>query len=464
MINKIFSRLKNIHSSILTPISFLLMAFFVVLFFYAPFVAEKNIIDSAKEGSIVVFALVAYTSYILIKREKKLLDANDKLEKKLNNILLDFDKNVIASTTDIDGNILYASELFCKLSGYKKEELVGKNHRLIKHNDMPKAMYLEMLRTLEAGEIWRGEIKNSTKDGSFYWVDAIVSPVLNEDGKIIEYNSIRQDITSKKELQNLNESLKQKIVQAIKETQEKEQHMLKQSKMAQMGEMLSMIAHQWRQPLAAISSTASSLEVKMILKDVDLEVFKSGIKDIQAYSQHLSSTIDDFRNFFMDSKVLTRTSFESILNKTISIVKTSLDKRDIIISFQNHFENEFYIYENEFEQVVLNLIQNAEDAIVENGINNGIIEIKTYKLNGKAIFEISDNARGINNEIMEKIFEPYFSTKLKKNGTGLGLYMSKIIIENHCLGTIDAFNTFEGAMFRITLDPNEFAPLPALAQ
>jgi signal transduction histidine kinase len=225
-----------------------------------------------------------------------------------------------------------------------------------------------------------------------------------------------------------------------------------------MGEMLSMIAHQWRQPLAAISSTASSLEVKMILKEIEIDTFKSGIKDIQAYSQHLSSTINDFRNFFIDSKVLTKTSFESIFDKTISIAKSSLDKRDIIIRFQNLFEDEFYIYENEFEQVILNLIQNAEDAIVENGIENGIIEIKTYKLNDKAVFEIYDNARGIDNAIMGKIFEPYFSTKLKKNGTGLGLYMSKTIIENHCLGTIDAFNTFEGAMFRITLNPNEFLP------
>ncbi len=457
MKNQISLKLNNIRSSILTPIAFLLMAIFAVLFFYTPLITGKSVIDIAKEGAIMVFALVAYTSYILIKREKKLLNASDKLEQKLNNILQDFDKNVITSTTDIDGNIIYVSELFSQLSGYKKEELIGQNHKLLKCNDMSEQMHNEMLKTLRTGETWRGEIKNSTKDGNFYWVDAIVSPILDEHGIVIGYNSIRQNITSKKELENLNESLKEKIAQAIKETQEKEQHMLKQSKMAQMGEMLSMIAHQWRQPLAAISSTASSLEVKMILKDIDIYTLKSGIKDIQAYSQHLSSTINDFRNFFRNSKVLTKTSFETIFDKTISIVKSSLDKRDIIIRFQNQFEDEFCIYESEFEQVVLNLIQNAEDAIFENGIENGIIEIKTYKLNDKAIFEIYDNANGIDNALMGKIFEPYFSTKNKKNGTGLGLYMSKIIIENHCLGTIDAYNTFDGAMFRITLNPNEFS-------
>lgn len=456
MKDKISPKFKSIRSSILTPVSFLFMALFVVLFFYTPYITEKSILDIAKEGSLIVLALVAYISYTLVQREKKLLNANNELEQKLKNMLLDFDKNVIASTTDLDGNIVYASELFCKLSGYKKEELIGHNHKLIKHHDMPEATYKEMLKSIRAGKTWRGEIKNATKDGGFYWVDAIVSPVFDKNGRVIEYISIRQDITSKKELQNLNKSLKEKISQAILETKEKEHHMLKQSKMAQMGEMLSMIAHQWRQPLAAISSTASSLEVKMILKDIEIEGFRGAIKDIQAYSQHLSSTINDFRNFFIDSKVLTKTTFESILDKTIQIVKTSLENRDIIVTIQNKFEDEFCIYQNEFEQVVLSLIQNAEDAIVEHGIINGIIEIKTYRLDGKAVFEIYDNARGIDNALMDRIFDPYFSTKSKKNGTGLGLYMSKTIIENHCLGTLDAFNTLEGAMFRITLNPDEF--------
>ncbi|MEA2091377.1 MAG: PAS domain S-box protein, partial [Campylobacterota bacterium] len=389
--------------------------------------------------SLIGFFLVTYLSYVLIKREKELLEANDELQEELKNILKDFDKNVIASTTDTDGNIIYASEMFCKLSKYTKDELVGKNHNIIRHKDMPKEIFKDMWNTIESGKTWRGEIKNRKKDGSSYWADAIISPVFDDSGKIIEYNAIRQDITSKKELESLNKTLEEKISAAITQTKEKEQHMLNQSKMAQMGEMLSMIAHQWRQPLAAISSTASALELRMLMDNYEQLFFSAGIKDIQAYSQHLSLTINDFRNFFKDSKVVSKTTFETIIDDTVQIVKTSLQDHDIILSIQNDFKDELCIYENEFKQVILNLIKNAEDAILENNIRNGLIEIKTYKEGSNAIFEVCDNGGGIDSEIANNIFDPYFSTKDKKSGTGLGLYMSKTIIENHCLGSIESF-------------------------
>ncbi len=406
--------------------------------------------------SIVGFFLVAYLSYVLISREKELLDANDELQEEFKNLYKDFDKNVIASTTDIKGNILYASEMFCKLSQYSKDELIGKNHNIIRHKDMPKELFRDMWETIQSGKTWRGEIKNSKKYSGFYWVDAIISPVFNSDGEIIEYNAIRHDITSEKELEGLNINLEERISQAIIQTKEKEQHMLNQSKMAQMGEMLSMIAHQWRQPLAAISSTASALELRMIMDNYEQLFFTAAIKDIQAYSQHLSLTINDFRNFFKDSKVATKTTFETIIDDTVQIVKISLQNRDIILSIQNDFKDELYIYENEFKQVILNLIKNAEDAIIENDISNGLIEIKTYKEGSNAIFEVCDNGGGIESEIMTKIFDPYFSTKDKQSGTGLGLYMSKTIIENHCLGSIEYFHVENGAKFKITLNPTKF--------
>jgi signal transduction histidine kinase len=322
MKNKIQSIINTLHASIIIkPIIFAVVIVFIMLYFHIHYI-------------IVGIFLITYLSYVLLKREKKLLDANNKLKEKLKNL------------------------------------------------------------------------KNTTS-------------------------------------------------KALILAKEKEQQMLKQSKMAQMGEMLSMIAHQWRQPLTAISSTASTLELKILMDDYNKQTFTKSIKDIQAYSQHLSLTINDFRNFFRDSKVVTQTTFESIIDNTVQIVKTSLESQDIILSIENNFREKLYIYENEFKQVTLNLIKNAEDAIIENDINNGFISIKTYELNNNAVFEVSDNARGINDDIIDKIFDPYFSTKDKKSGTGIGLYMSKTIIENHCLGSLECFNTQEGAMFRITIDPNK---------
>ena len=408
--------------------------------------------------SLVGFALLLYLSYTLLTREKQLLDAKSELEEEVKHLYKDFDKNVIASTTDANGIIVYASEMFCTLSGYTREELLGRNHNIVKHPDMSAEIFKDLWETISQGKIWKGKIKNLTKNGGFYWVEAIISPVFDKHNKIIEYNAIRHNITSNVEIESININLQERISAAITQTKEKEQHMLKQSKMAQMGEMLSMIAHQWRQPLAAISSTASTLELKTIIDDYDKTFFLAGIKDIQAYSQHLSLTINDFRNFFMDSKLVNVTNFAAIIDETLRIVKTSLTNKNITLCINNNFKEDLHLYESEFKQVILNLLKNAEDSLLENATQNATIEIKTYKDKNNAIFEIIDNGGGVEEEIISKIFNPYFSTKGKKSGTGLGLYMSKTIIENHCLGTIECFNNQSGgATFRITIDPDSLS-------
>ena len=378
------------------------------------------------------------------------------LSENFKNLYKDFDKSVIASTTDLNGTITYASSLFCKLSKFSREELLGHSHNLIRHPDMSKEIFKDMWTTIQDGQIWKGEIKNSIKGGGFYWVDAIISPVFDKDGTIIEYNAIRQDITSKKALEDLNKTLENKVDFAVQQTKEKEQHMLNQSKMAQMGEMLSMIAHQWRQPLAAISSTASALELKIILDNYTEDEFTKSVKNIQSYSKHLSSTIDDFRNFFKESKLVNKINFSTLIEETVNIVHTSLNNKNISISIDNQFLNELCIYESELKQVLLNLIKNAEDAILENNISDGAIEIKTYKQEENVILEVNDNGGGIPNEVIAKLFDPYFSTKDKKNGTGLGLYMSKTIVANHFFGEITCSNEGEGASFKISFNPTLF--------
>ncbi len=401
--------------------------------------------------SFVGLLLVIYLSFILLSREKELLDANDELSGRFKTLYKDFDKNVIASTTDKKGIIIYASEMFCRFSGYAREELIGKNHNIVRHADMPAAIFKEMWKTIESGKTWTGEVKNRVRDGGYYWVYAVITPVFDKNGNIIEYNAIRQDITSKKELEKLNENLEDRVAKAIIQAQEQELHMLNQSKLAQMGEMLSMIAHQWRQPLAAISSTASSMELKIMMDDYESAFFNSSIKNIQSYSQHLSRTINDFRNFFQDTKVLQQITFEKIIKDTLNIVQISLNNQNIIIEVQNNYTEEFSTYENEFKQVLLNLLKNSEDAILENKIVDAKIVITTYKKDNNIVLEVADNGGGIRDEIIDKIFDPYFSTKDKKNGTGLGLYMSKTIIEKHCAGSLLCSSTQNRAKFQIIL-------------
>ena len=254
-----------------------------------------------------------------------------------------------------------------------------------------------------------------------------------------------------KELQELNKTLEQRVKEEVDKNREKEKQLLHQSRLAQMGEMISMIAHQWRQPLAAISSTAGTLKLDILMDNYKKEFFEKSLGNISDYSQHLSSTINDFRNFFKDNKEKQETKLEEIIENSLEIIGSTLNSDNIKLVKKYECNEIFYNYPNELKQVVLNLIKNAEDVLLEQSIKNPTIYLKTYLQKNKYILEVSDNAGGIPKDIMHNIFMPYFSTKKNKEGTGLGLYMSKIIIEDNCNGKLYFKNSDEGAVFTIEL-------------
>ncbi len=243
----------------------------------------------------------------------------------------------------------------------------------------------------------------------------------------------------------------------LTEIKQKDQQMFHQSRLAQMGEMISMIAHQWRQPLNSISLTSSNLKFKCMMDDFDQDLFEKELDLIDGYSQHLSKTIDDFRGFFKNNKEKEIITLEEIVDSTLDIVKVSVENRNIKIITNFNCKKELKTYPSEIKQVILNIIKNAEDILLDNEIKNPTITIETLYDNNldNKILIIKDNAGGIPEDIINNIFDPYFSTKLEKDGTGLGLYMSKTIIEDHCGGKLSVVNDNDGAVFYITLISEE---------
>ena len=241
----------------------------------------------------------------------------------------------------------------------------------------------------------------------------------------------------------------------LSSSRKKDKQLLQQSRLAQMGEMISMIAHQWRQPLAAISSAsgAITLKAKRDKLDNNLAIELSG--KIAEYSQHLSSTIDDFREFFKTNKEKKAISAEKIINGVLNIVEESIQSKDIKIIKDFSANIDIRTYPNEVKQVVLNLLKNAEDVLLEKKIKNPFIKLRTYIDAGYLHIEVIDNGGGISLDIIKNIFDPYFSTKTQKDGTGLGLYMSKTIIQEHCNGKLEVDNTQDGAIFSIVLQIEE---------
>jgi PAS domain S-box-containing protein len=296
------------------------------------------------------------------------------------------------------------------------------------------------------------------EDGTLKYVEERGQNFFDKKGNIIRSMGTVLDVTERKsielELEHLNKDLELKVKDEVEKNRQKDQQILHQSKLAQMGEMISMIAHQWRQPLAAISATINNLLFQIIMDEYKKDEFESELNLISSYSQHLSKTIDDFRDFFKSNKNKEVAYLQDIIDDTLRIVKPSIENKNIKLITNFNCNELLNTYPNEIKQVILNLIKNAEDILLEREIKEPKIKIDTKRVEVDSkkegiVIQISDNAGGVPKDILHKVFEPYFSTKLEKEGTGLGLYMSKTIIEEHCNGKLLVFNDENGAVFRI---------------
>jgi len=256
---------------------------------------------------------------------------------------------------------------------------------------------------------------------------------------------------SSSELQSLNEKLQLRVKKEVEKNLKKDSILIHRSRLAQMGEMISLIAHQWKQPLSAISATSSGLQVKAELDMYDRDFFISSLQKIENFVNHLSTTIDDFSNFFKPSKQKKEFLLYSALQKAVNIASYSLTKNHINLEIDAKKDIYLKSFENELIQVLLNLIKNAENILVKREIKNPKIWLKSFKKDDKVYIQVIDNGGGVENSIKNKIFEPYFSTKATSDSTGLGLYMSKFIVENSLNGRLELKNEKSGANFSIIL-------------
>ena len=250
------------------------------------------------------------------------------------------------------------------------------------------------------------------------------------------------------DLQTSHEELKQ----AYEELQQMQQQLVQSTKMASMGEMLAMIAHQWRQPLATISVIAASIKLEQQLGNATTEGTLEKLKKIQDTTSFLSRTINDFRDFFRPDRQRAFVQLNELVQRTVEIIGLSLQTQDIELVEEFGELPQSELFTNEVQQALINLLKNAEEALKESGINKKRLILRTYAQQDKQILEVQDNAGGIPEEVIDQIFFPYFSTKNKLNGTGLGLYMSRMIIEDHLGGKLTVANKDGGACFRVELN------------
>ncbi|MGB5919067.1 sensor histidine kinase [Arcobacter sp.] len=251
-------------------------------------------------------------------------------------------------------------------------------------------------------------------------------------------DSLEKNVDEKtKELIALNKFLKNKISKEVLQNRKKDIIMFHQARFASLGEMLNNIAHQWRQPLGSITMIVQSFQTKMYLGKLTNEFIDEKVNDALLLANNMSNTLDDFKNFFSPDKAKIKFDIEKCIEHSIDLSKYLLSKENIKIELVAKDKITLNSYYNEISHVFLNIISNSKDALSSNvDKNDRIIKIMVNKYKNNAIINMLDNGGGIPQEIVPKIFEPYYTTKYKSAGTGIGLYMSKQIIEKHIHGSI----------------------------
>jgi len=393
------------------------------------------------------------------------------------------EKSNIISKTDIDGVITFVNDEFCTISGYSKDELIGKKHSIVKHPDVAQEKFKLLWETITNKEIYKDTVKNLAKDGSTFYVNSTIIPILDKNDNIVEFIAIRYDVTKElllreellkkeseyeelnrnlekrvaeqtKELKELNQTLEQRVRDEIAKNEEKQRVMFWQSRHASLGQMIANIAHQWRQPLTEL--TLALFNIKKAAQNEKADDVSKFYDESKNIIKNMSETIDDFTNFFSPDKEKYYFNVSDSIAESIVLLESVIN--DEMITIKTKFEDMKVLgITNELTQVMINLINNSKDAFIQNSILLREISVTTKKEGGFAVIEVQDNAGGISKENIEKIFEPYFTTKHKSRGTGLGLFMSKMICEQGLNGTLDVKSKKKTTKFsiKIPLDKNE---------
>ncbi len=275
-----------------------------------------------------------------------------------------------------------------------------------------------------------------TRLGEEFWMEIVLTPMILEDKKVLYV--VWKDISDR--------------LKAEEELEKKKALLVQQSRFASMGEMIGNIAHQWRQPLNTLGLLTQKMKLYHSRGLLDTEKLNESLDKSMELIKGMSSTIDDFRDFFNPSKTGEKFLVEEAVEKAYSIVGPSFENHQITYTLEVRRPGLSIVgLSNEFSQVIINLLNNAKDALLEKGIVSGGITVTIYEENGMVCVDVCDNAGGIPEAILTKIFDPYFTTKEEGKGTGIGLYMSKMIIEEHMNGRLNAENVNDGVCFTIKI-------------
>ena len=423
-----------------------------------------------------LIGLAIWRYFLLITYNRRISDS----ERRFRGI---FDQTLqMIGLLDTQGRLIEVNQTALDLVGATQDQVQGQlfwETPWWRHDPVQQVRLQRAMAEALEGRLVRMVAEHLSAQGMKHYVDFSIKPLLDENGKVYLLIPEGRDITERikteqelhdkavqleeeigerqraqEELQLLNNTLEQRISEAVTELRQKDDLLIQQNRMAALGELLTNIAHQWRQPLNNIAVYIQTMQYLRRAGELTDEEMDRDIKAVMEILQYMSQTIDDFRSFFVRDRASAREfPLAPTIAKALSLVTPAFTANNIKVVLLKDERQDLRItgYPNEFIQVVMNILYNARDILLEREISNPQIEIMVTQENGTTVTTIRDNGGGIAPQALPHIFEPYFSTKGPDKGTGIGLYMSKNIIEKNMGGSLSAHNWKEGAEFRIEL-------------
>lgn len=358
----------------------------------------------------------------------------------------------IAIVTIDEWRFVSANPAFCQMLGYTEQEL---RQLTVPDITPPDDMSAEFaVGTATSGDATNFVIQKRlrTKAGTLLWINISVMVFYSPSGVPLYRVGIAENITARHNaetaLQRINETLAQRVQEETEKNRQKDHLLIQQSRLAAMGEMISNIAHQWRQPLNALTLVLANIKDAANHQELTPEYLNKQTRSAERLIQKMSATINDFRHFFRPQKQVESFSMVAAIEEALSLTSASLQNNNIELRLELGEDVQIVGFANEFSQVLLNLLVNAKEAILAHHPQGGVVTLRLNHDATHATLVITDNGGGIPAAAMGHIFEPYFSTK--ELGTGIGLYMSKMIFETSMHGSIHARNVDAGAEFTLT--------------
>ncbi len=281
-----------------------------------------------------------------------------------------------------------------------------------------------------------------------------VSELLEEDEKYLKIYS--QMVAAKleekvRDLELLHKNLESRVAELVADQRRKDQILIQQGRLAALGEMIGNIAHQWRNPLNNVALIIQNLQLEYDSGTLTPDDMHREAREAMEVILYMSQTINDFNNFFREDKEKLKFSINEAVNRALRLVSANLKNHNIMVKIDNATEVSVVGYQNEYAQVLLNIISNSSEACIERHVTDPCLFLHIVREGGRSVLYIRDNCGGIPDDVLPKIFDPYFTTRGPDRGTGIGLYMSKVIIEQNLGGELSARNVEHGAEFRIAV-------------